>query len=111
LTITQALSESRFHLLALLAEDQLLEPQQRDLLRLQHADHVEQGPQEPADLSLILLAQGVLLDFIDQSLDFGRIDLGISSSVSATRINLYSERHDYWSIFHHASLRIVTPHL
>src|SRR6266498_1463695 len=65
-----------FHFLALLPKDQLLEPQQRDLLLLQQAHHIEQGPQEPSDHSLILLAQCGLLDFLDQGLDFGRIDFG-----------------------------------
>src|SRR5215475_5327523 len=70
------LSLPSFHFLALLPEDQLLEPQQRDLLLLQQAHHIEQGPQEPSDHSLILLAQCGLLDFLDQGLDFGRIDFG-----------------------------------
>src|SRR5215510_12943327 len=34
-----------FHLLALLPEDHLLEPQQRDLLLMQRAHYIEQGPQ------------------------------------------------------------------
>src|SRR5262249_29853490 len=63
-----------FHLFALLTEDRLLKPQQRDLLLLQHAHYIEQGPQEPVDHSLILLVQFVLPDFLDQGLDFGRID-------------------------------------
>src|SRR5262245_53909481 len=70
------LSLPSFHFLALLPEDQLLEPQQRDLLLLQQAHHIEQGPQEPSDHSLILLAQCGLLDFLDQGLDFRRIDFG-----------------------------------
>src|SRR6266498_1061613 len=70
------LSLPSFHFLALLPKDQLLEPQQRDLLLLQQAHHIEQGPQEPSDHSLILLAQCGLLDFLDQGLDFGRIDFG-----------------------------------
>src|SRR6266511_3314977 len=64
------LSLPSFHFLALLPEDQLLEPQQRDLLLPQQAHHIEQGPQEPSDHSLILL------DLLDQGLDFGRIDFG-----------------------------------
>src|SRR5262249_23657604 len=63
-----------FHFFALLPEDHLLKPQQRDLLLLQHAHYIEQGPQEPDDHSLILLAQCGLLDFLDQGLDFGWID-------------------------------------
>src|SRR5262249_15838562 len=39
-----------------------------------HAHYIEQGPQEPVDHSLILLVQFVLPDFLDQGLDFGRID-------------------------------------
>src|SRR5215813_12324877 len=70
------LSLPSFHFLALLPEDQLLEPQQRDLLLLQQAHHIEQGPQEPSDHSLIPLAQCGLLNFLDQGLDFGRIDFG-----------------------------------
>src|SRR5262245_15087549 len=70
------LSLPSFHFLALLPKDQLLEPQQRDLLLLQQAYHIEQGPQEPSDHFLILLAQWGLLDFLDQGLDFGRIDFG-----------------------------------
>src|SRR5262245_56864834 len=53
---------SSLHFLTLLSEEPLLEPQQRDLLLLQHPYHGEQGPQEPGDLFLILLAQGGLLD-------------------------------------------------
>src|SRR5262249_30988251 len=61
---------------ALLPEDRLLKPQQRDLLLLQHAHYIEQSPQEPVDHSLILLVQFVLPDFLDQGIDFGRIDFG-----------------------------------
>src|SRR6266498_3801729 len=70
------LSPPAFHFFSLLLQNQLLEPQQRDLLLLQQAHHIEQGPQEPSDHSLILLAQCGLLDFLDQGLDFGRIDFG-----------------------------------
>src|SRR5262249_16087708 len=65
---------SSFHFFALLPEDLLLELQQRDLLFLQHAHHIKEGPQGPSDHSLILLIQIALLDFVDQSLDFGGID-------------------------------------
>src|SRR5215813_10775695 len=65
-----------FHFFALLPEYHLLKPQQRNLLLRQHAHQVEEGSQDPADHSLILLIQIALLDFVDQGLDFGRIDFG-----------------------------------
>src|SRR5215467_4020919 len=43
---------------------------------MQRAHYIEQGPQEFRDQTLILLIQIALLDFVDQGLDFGRIDFG-----------------------------------
>src|SRR5215831_9859727 len=87
------------HFLALLPEDHLLEPQQRDLLFLQLAHQVEQASQQPGNHSFILLAQCVLLDFFDQGFDFGRIDFGYLVVRFSHLSYLYSERHDLWPIF------------
>src|SRR5262249_19730923 len=84
---------------ALLPEDHLLEPQQRDLLFLQLAHQVEQASQQPGNHSFILLAQCVLLDFFDQGFDFGRIDFGYLVVRFSHLSYLYSERHDLWPIF------------
>src|SRR5262249_1371968 len=70
------LRRSWSRMINLLPEDHLLELEQRDLLFLQHSHQIEEGPQEPGDHFLILLIQITLLDFVDQSLYFGRIDFG-----------------------------------